>query len=116
MIHKQFFWGFFGFMGFFALRYFAAGDISTLGFLGFFAFFANFFIAKINGDKADERYLENCKAAKAFTFDIAVILIFFCWYLVFYTRNSDLSYILLPIIYAVLLNIYAIKLYLLEEK
>lgn len=116
MIKKQFFCGFFGFLGFFSLRYFISGNIIDLGFIGFFAFFTNFFIAKINGDKADERYIENCKIAKAFTFDIVTILIFACWGVVLYTKNPDFAYVLLPMIYAVLFNIYGIKLYMLEEK
>ncbi|WMJ83770.1 DUF3796 domain-containing protein [Oscillospiraceae bacterium LTW-04] len=116
MIKKQFFCGFFGFLGFVALRYFVSGDILDLGFIGCFAFFANFFIAKIKGDKADERYIENRKEAMAFTFNISTVLIFSCWVLVLYTRNSDIAYVLLPFVYAVIFNIYGIKLYSLEEK
>lgn len=116
MIKKQFFCGFFGFLGFVGLRYFTSGNILDLGFIGCFAFFANFFIAKINGDKADERYIENCKQAKSFAFDVATVLIFSCWVLVLYTRILDLAYVLLSLIYAVVFNEYGIKLYRLEEK
>ena len=116
MIKKQFLCGFGGLVGFVALRYFISGNILDLGYIGFFAFFSNFFIAKINGDKADERYIENCKKAKAFTFDIATLLIFCCWCLILGTQNPDFAYILIPLIYAVIFNIYGIKLYRLEER
>lgn len=116
MIKKQFLCGFFGFLGFLGFRYFISNNILDLGYLGFFSFFANFFIAKISGDKADERYIENCKKAKAFTFDVAAILIFICWVLILNTKNLYLSYVLLPIVYAIIYNVYGIKLYRLEEK
>ena len=58
MIRKNFYLGFIGFLGFFAGRYFMTGDITSLAYLGFFSFFGFFFLGKIQGDQADERYQE----------------------------------------------------------
>ncbi|MGO0904184.1 DUF3796 domain-containing protein [Clostridioides difficile] len=116
MIKKKFFMGFCGFLGFLSFRYFSSGNFSDLMYIGFFAFFANFIIAKINGDKADERYVEDEKSAMAFTGQFAIIELFILWCITIISRNVELMYVLLSIAYAVTLNVYAIKLYMLEEK
>ncbi len=116
MIKKQFYMGFTGFLGFFSLRYFFYGNLLDLTFIGFFAFFTNFIIAKISGDKADERYIENQKSAMAFTGKFAVIELFVIWCVVTAIRNGVVASLLLSLAYAITLNVYAIKLYMLEEK
>ncbi|NLF41517.1 MAG: DUF3796 domain-containing protein [Bacteroidales bacterium] len=116
MIKKQFYMGFAGFLGFFSLRYFSSGNLLDLTFIGFFAFFANFIIAKISGDKADERYIENQKSAMAFTGKFAIIELFAIWCAVTAIRNGLFASLLLSLAYAITLNVYAIKLYMLEEK
>ncbi len=81
-----------------------------------FCFFSNFIIAKINGDKADERYVQDEKAAMAFTGQLAIIELFILWCITIVSRNIELMCVLLSITYAITLNVYAIKLYILEEK
>ena len=116
MIKKQFYMGFAGFLGFLSLRYFYTNNFLYLSYLGFFAFFANFIIAKISGNKEDERYIEDRKTALAFTGQFAIIEMFIVWCSAMIVRNADFICILLSISYAITLNAYAIKLYLLEEK
>lgn len=116
MIKKQFYMGFAGFAGFISLRYFYTGDLLDLVFIGFFAFFANFIIAKISGSKEDERYIEDNKIALAFTGQLAIIEIFILWCASVMIRNSEIISVLISLSYAITLNAYAIKLYILEEK
>ncbi|WP_009900416.1 DUF3796 domain-containing protein [Clostridioides difficile] len=113
---KKNFYGFCGFLGFLSLRYFSSGNVTDLTYIGFFAFFSNFIIAKINGDKADERYVQDEKAAMAFTGQLAIIELFILWCITIVSRNVELMCVLLSITYAITLNVYAIKLYILEEK
>lgn len=116
MIKKQFYLGFTGFLGFLSLGFFFTGKLSTLTYLGFFGFFSNFFIASIKGTKADERYLENQKTAMAFTGQFAIIELMILWAILVIFKNITVMFILLPFGFALTLNVYAIKLYLLEEK
>lgn len=116
MIKKQFYMGFAGFFGFFSIRYFFSGNLIDLISIGFFAFFANFIIAKINGDKADERYIENKKSAMAFVGQFAILELFVLWCATTIIKNGVVASVLLSIAYAITLNVYAIKLYMLEEK
>lgn len=116
MIKKQFYMGFVGFLGFMSIRYFYSGNLIDLSFLGFFAFFANFIIAKISGSKEDERYIEDNKVALAFTGQLAIIELFIIWCASIIVRNIDFICVLLSLAYAITLNAYAIKLYILEEK
>ena len=116
MIKKQFYCGLFGFFGFLSVRYFFTGDLLDLIFIGFFGFFANFIISRISGDKADERYQENQKIAMAFTGQLAIIELFILWCISILFLNIELTCILISLVYAITLNVYAIKLYMLEEK
>jgi hypothetical protein len=116
MIKKQFYMGFAGFLGFMSFRYFYSGNLLDLSFIGFFAFFANFIIAKISGSKEDERYIEDKKTALAFIGQFAIIELFIIWCATVAVRNIDFICVLLSFSYAITLNIYAIKLYILEEK
>jgi len=116
MIKKRFYMGFAGFLGFFSIRYFSSGDLLDLTFIGFFAFFANFILAKISGNKADERYIENQKSAMAFIGQFAIIELFVIWCATTIIRSAVIASLLLSLSYAITLNAYAIKLYILEEK
>lgn len=116
MIKKQFYMGFAGFLGFMSFRYFYSGNLLDLSYLGFFAFFANFIIAKISGSKEDERYIEDKKAALAFTGQFAIIELFILWCATVRVRNVDFICVLVSLSYAITLNAYAVKLYILEEK
>ena len=116
MIKKQFYMGFAGFMGFMSIRYFFSGNLCDLAFIGFFAFFANFIIAKISGSKLDERYMEDKKMAMAFTGQFAIVELFVIWCVTMIIRSADIVCVLLSLAYAVTLNVYAVKLYMLEEK
>ena len=116
MIKKQYYMGFAGLMGFLSIRYFFTGDLSDLAFIGCFAFFANFIIAKISGSKLDERYIEDKKTAMAFIGQFAIIELFIIWCAAMVIRSADITCILLSLAYAVTLNVYAVKLYILEEK
>lgn len=116
MIEKRFYLGFGGFVGFLTLKYFVSGDVNDLHFVFWFALFAEFFIGRIKGDKADERYLDNQRRAKAFAFDVAIAVVA-CFY-IFSSIAKDLviASFVLPLIYAIVYNVYGITLYRLEEK
>ncbi|MDU6337101.1 DUF3796 domain-containing protein [Clostridium sporogenes] len=116
MIKKQFYMGFAGFLGLMSIRYFYSGNLLDLSYLGFFAFFANFIISKISGSKEDERYIEDKKAALAFIGQFAIIELFIIWCATMIMRNIDFICVLLSLAYAITLNAYAVKLYILEEK
>ncbi|MCT4604576.1 MAG: DUF3796 domain-containing protein [Marinisporobacter sp.] len=116
MIKKQFYMGFAGFLGFMSIRYFYSDNLLYLYFLGFFAFFANFIIGKISGSKADERYIEDKKIALAFIGQFAIIELFIIWCATMVVRNIDFIGVLISLSYAITLNVYAVKLYMLEEK
>ncbi len=52
----------------------------------------------------------------AFTGQLAIIELFILWCITIVSRNIELMCVLLSITYAITLNVYAIKLYILEEK
>ena len=116
MIRKNFYLGFLGFLGFFAGRYFMTGDITSLAYLGFFSFFGFFFLGKIQGDQADERYQEDRKTALAFIGHLALFLLAAIWIIGLFMSNLEVTFILVVIAYVVLILAYAVKLYLLEER
>lgn len=116
MIKKQFHTGFFGFLGFISIRYFYTGNLRYLSFIGFFAFFSNFIIAKISGSKEDERYIEDNKIALAFIGRLAIVEIFILWCASLILKNMEIISVLISLAYAITLNAYAIKLYILEER
>lgn len=116
MIKKQFYMGFAGFIGLLSLRYFYTYNLFDLWYLGFFAFFANFIIAKISGNKQDERYIEDRKTALAFTGRFAIVELFVIWCAATVIKSAGFICMLTSLSYAVTANVYAIKLYLLEEK
>lgn len=115
MIKKQFYMGFAGFFGLFSIRYFTTGDLQWLTFIGFFAFFANFILARIKGDKLDERYLQNRTQALAFVGSLAILELFALWCCALLIQNNLLMAVLLSGCYALTLLCYAAKLYRLEE-
>lgn len=51
----------------------------------------------------------------AFTGQLAIIELFILWCITIVSRNVELMCVLLSITYAITLNVYAIKLYILEE-
>lgn len=118
MLNKKYrFLGFFGFVGFLAFRFFSSGNINDLTYIGFFGFFAYFFIAKIRGDKTDERYVEDVREAKAFMGNIASVEMTLL--MVFGVKESPIReymFILISACFASLIIAYAIKLYILEER
>ena len=117
MIRKNFFLGFLGFLGFFACRYFMTGEITSLAYLGFFSFFGFFFLGKIQGDQADERYQEDRKTALAFIGHLSLFLFAAIWIIGFlFMSNLEVTFILVVIAYVVLILAYAVKLYWLEER
>ena len=99
-----------------SFRYFYSSNLLDLSFIGFFAFFANFIIAKISGSKEDERYIEDKKIALAFIGQFAIIELFIIWCVAVVIRNINFICVLLSLSYAITLNAYAVKLYILEEK
>ncbi len=116
MIKKQFYMGFAGLLGFMSLRCFYSGNTLDLWHLGFFAFFANFIIARISGSKEDERYIEDKKTAYAFAGKFAVILLFIIWCASAIVRNTDFLCASVSLAYAITQNVFAVKLYVLEER
>ena len=116
MIRKNFYLGFLGVLGFFAGRYFMTGDITSFAYLGFFSFFGFFFLGKIQGDQADERYQEDRKTALAFIGHLALFLLAAIWIIGLFMSNLEVTFILVVIAYVVLILAYAVKLYWLEER
>lgn len=116
MFRKNFYLGFLGCIGFLSLRYVASGDIYDLSYLGFFAFFSYFFFGKIQGTRTDERFQENQKMAFALIGKIAIPVQCAIWCIALFTKNFTWVFLLSVIGYAAFTNIYAIRLYWLEEK
>ncbi len=111
------YFGFMGFVGFSAFQYFSSGDIADLAFIGYFGFFAYFFIARISGNRMDERYFEDVKVAKSFVGTLAVIEM--ALMMTLGTLIPALREYLLVIVsgcFSSLLIAYAVKLYVLEER
>ncbi len=111
------FLGFFGFFGFLGFQYFVTHNISALSFFAYFGFFSYFWIAKIANDMVDERYIENARNAKAFTFHIA-ILEFIVLYLItpLHFINKEIITVISALCFASLIIIYAIAFYQFEKK
>ena len=109
--------GFLGFLGFMGFQYFEDNNIASLSYFAFFAFFGYFWISKIAAEMIDERYLENSRKAKAFTFNIAVIESAVLYLI---TPLSMVSKGLLTVVtalcFASLLISYAIAFYLFEKR
>ena len=116
MIKKEFYFGVLGLIGFKSLLYFYTGDTSYLAYVGFFCFFSWFFIGKINASKEDERYIENKKIASVFIGPLGIIAMAIIWSSTVLIKDIELIRALIFLLSAILLNIYAIKLYILEEK
>lgn len=116
MIKKQFYFGFFGFLGFKSLLYFKTGDISYLSNVAFFAFFSSFFTGRVSGSKEDERYIENSKAALAFTAPLGFLALAIIWSSTVLIKDIELIRALIFLLLAILVNVAGIKLYILEEK
>lgn len=116
MIKKQFYMGFAGFIGLLSLRYSYTYNTFDLWYIGFFAFFANFIIARISGNKEDERYIEDRKTALAFTGRLAIVELFVIWCAAGVIKSAGFICALISLSYAITANVYAVKLYLLEEK
>ena len=116
MIKKQFYLGFAGFIGFIGFRFFFTGNIIDLMPIGFFGYFAHFFIAKIGGNSADERYLEDNKTALAFIGKLSIFELFVLMCLGMLLKNHEIVLVLISVCYGINLLFYAIKLYMLEEK
>ena len=116
MNKKQFYFGFFGLIGFKSLLYFTTGDISYLSYVGFFGFFSSFFTSRISGSKEDERYIENRKTALSFIAPLGIISLAIIWSSTVLIKDIDIIRALIFLISAILLNMYGIKLYILEEK
>ena len=118
MLNKKIkFLGFLGFLGFLAFRFFNSGDINDLTYIGFFGFFAYFFIAKISGNRMDERYVEDVKQAKAFMGDLALIETTIL--MVLGVKESPIReyfFVLVSACFASLIIAYAVRLYMLEER
>ncbi len=116
MTKRQSYFGFIGFMGFMSMRYFSSGNLLDLSYIGFFGFFSYFIIAKISGNKEDERYIKDRNIALAFTGKLAVVELSIIWCATMLIRNIDFICVLLALTYAITINAYAKKLYILEEK
>ena len=118
MLNRRFkFLGFLGFFGFLTFRFFISGDVNDLTYIGYFGFFAYFFIAKISGNRTDERYIEDVNQAKAFMGNLALIEI--TMLMVLGVKEYPIRqylFVLVSVCFASLIIVYAIKLYILEER
>lgn len=109
--------GFIGFTGFNAFKFFSSGNVADLAYIGYFGFFAYFFVAKISGNRMDERYYEDVKTAKSFMGNLAlteIVLMMILGTLIPLVREYML--VLVSACFASLIIAYAIKLYILEER
>lgn len=116
MVNNKFYFGFLGLVGFKSLLYFYTGNLSDLGYIGFFGFLACFFTGKISGNKEDERYIENRKTALTFIAPLGILALMIVWSSTVLIRDIELIRAIIFLLSAILLNVYGIKLYLLEEK
>lgn len=116
MIKKEFYFGFLGLIGFKSLLYFYTGDISDLSYVAFFTFFSSFFTGRVSGNKEDERYIENRKTALAFIAPLGILALAIIWSSTVIIRDIDLIRALIFLLSAILINVYGLKLYILEEK
>lgn len=108
--------GFLGFLGFMGFQYFTNHEIGTLSYFACFGFFSYFWISKISYDMVDERYLENSRKAKAFTFHIA-LLEFVVLYLITPLKffSKEILTVVSALCFATLLISYAIAFYRFEK-
>lgn len=110
------FWGFLGFLGFRGFEYFQNYEIASLSNFAFFGFFSYFWISRIANEMADERYLENSRNAKAFTFNLAVgefIILYLAAPLDFVSK--EILTVASALCFASLLICYSIRFYRLEK-
>ena len=109
--------GFLGFLGFGGFQYFQNHNIGALGNFAFFGFFAYYWVGNIAGDMVDERYLENSRRAKVFTYYIALFE-FAILYLIapFEFITKEILTAVLALCFASLLIIYAITFYYNEKE
>ena len=109
--------GFLGFLGFMGFRYFRDYNIAALSYFAFFAFFGYFWISKIAAEMIDERYLENSRRAKAFSFNLAVIELTILYLIAPLTMISrEILTVVSALCFASLLISYAITFYLFEKR
>ncbi|MBN1068548.1 MULTISPECIES: DUF3796 domain-containing protein [unclassified Clostridium] len=114
---KNSYLGFLGFLGFISLRFFSTKNIGDLAYIGYFGFFASFFIAKISGNRVDERYYEDAQKAKAFIGDLAIVEIAVLMVLgIVFPIIREYLLIFISASLASLIIAYAMKLYILEER
>lgn len=110
------FMGCLGFLGFQGFEYFQTHSITSLSYFAFFGFFSYFWISRIANEMVDERYIENERNAKAFTFNIALIefaVLFLISPLHFVSR--EIVTILSALCFSSLLICYAIAFYKYEK-
>lgn len=98
------------------MLYFYTGNVSDLVYIGFFGFLSCFFTGKISGSKEDERYIENRKTALAFIAPLGILALMIIWSSTVLIIDIELIRALIFLLSAILLNVYGIKLYILEEK
>lgn len=111
------FMGFLGFLGFMGFRYFRDFNPAFLSYFAYFGFFSYFWISKIAAEMIDERYLENSRKAKAFSFNLAVvefIILFLIAPLSLVSR--ELLTVVIALCFASLLLSYAIAFYFFEQR
>lgn len=109
--------GFIGFLGFMGFQYFRDFNIASLSYFAFFAFFGYFWIGKIAAEMIDERYLENSRRAKAFSFNLAVIELAVLYLITPLTMISrEILTVVSALCFASLLIAYAIAFYSFEKR
>ncbi|MFW6035171.1 MAG: DUF3796 domain-containing protein [Halothermotrichaceae bacterium] len=110
------FLGILGFIGFTGFQYFQSHNTTALSYFAFFGFFSFFWISRISSEMADERYLENVRKAKAFTFQVAIgelIILYLTAPLNFITK--EILTAALALSFASLIIIYSIAFYRYEK-
>src|SRR5690554_971237 len=110
------FMGFVGFLGFMGFQYFRDYNIDSLSYFAFFGFFSYFWISKIAAEMIDERYLENSRRAKAFSFNLAVVeFIILSLITPLSLVSKELLTVVIALCFSSLLISYAVAFYLFEQ-
>jgi len=116
MKRKEAYLGFLGLLGFKSLLYFETGNLSDLSYFTLFCFFSWFFIGTINESKKDRRYIQNKKTDLFFIVPLGITSLLIVLSSTGIIKDMELIMALIFLLSPILLNTYAIKLYIIRKK
>lgn len=112
---KKIILGLFGCVGFLSLRYLSTKDLMDLSYIAAFALFGNLLpdkAAHLSGDLL----AQNKRRASVFTNRLTVFLLLAVWLMTLLFRNFHLTFALVSVTVAIVINCYAITLHLLNRR